>query len=279
MKELNSFDVFNLVKESQILIDGKIDNIYQKDEKDVYFQLYIKDSPKLLLRIYAGKFFYITRTKPEFPENMFRFCSYLRKYLLNARIKKIEQEGRERIIKITFDAKESTYEFYAEIFGKGDFILVKDGKIVSVSEEQVWADRTLKAGEVYVYPQKSDMEEIFDKQKAKGTVLTSEQLDSELSSQVISTGKAVSAKEKELKRVAVIIEKQSEQLQKTMKEAEGSKRKGELIYENYRDIKELVDMIKSSKGKYTEELKKELSKSKIFKSLNEKEGKITMELK
>lgn len=154
MAELSAFDVHKLVNDLQFLVGGKIDNIYQLEQKDIYLQIYVKDKPKQLLRLLAGKCFYLATSKPEFPENPMRFCTYLRKYLANARIISIEQLGFERIIKITLETKDTTYELFTELFGKGNFILVKNNMIVSVAEEQVWADRTLKSGESYVYPKK-----------------------------------------------------------------------------------------------------------------------------
>lgn len=272
MKELNSFDVSKLVKEAKFLVDGKIDKIYQSDKKDLYLQIYVKGSKKQLLRIVAGKYFYLTQTKPEFTENMLRFCSFLRKYLSNSRIKSLEQVDFERIIKITFDTKNGEYELYVELFGKGIFALVKD-KILSVSEDQVWADRTLKRGEKYVYPKKSDTKSLFEKFKKKGSDMSMDKLDKELSPLVIKSQKKVSAKEKEIKKLQNIIEKQSQQLGKVLKKSDENKRKGELIYEKYQEIDNLLKKIK---GKSASEIKKELKNNKIFKDI--KEGKLILEI-
>ncbi len=163
MKELSAFDVSRLVQESQFLVNGRIDNIYQLELKDLYFQIYVKDRPKQLLRIIAGKAFYLMEKRPEFPGNIQRFCSYLRKYLLNARIREIKQEGYERIIKFVLETKESSYEFIVELFGKGNFILVEKGKIKAVLEEQIWANRIVKPTIPYVYPDKKDSKKIFEK--------------------------------------------------------------------------------------------------------------------
>ncbi len=267
--ELSSFDVYNLVKESQFLVGAKVDNIYQLDTKDLYLQIYVKEKPKQLLRILAGKCFYLTSTRPEFPENMMRFCSYLRKYMLNARIKSLEQVDYERIIRIVLETKDSQYELYAELFGKGNIVVVKDGKIISVAEEQIWADRVLKNGEQYTYPQRENSKEVFEKFKQKGSTITMAVLDKEFAAELVSTRKASSAKDKEMKKIQNIIEKQTEQLEKVLRTAEENKHKGELIYVHYPELKKLLDAVQQMKGKPWDEIKKKMKGNKLFKDIKE----------
>ncbi len=274
MKELSSFDVFNLVKESQFLIGGKIDNIYQTDDKSIYLQLYIKDKPKQLLRIVSGKCFYLTRTRPDFPENLHRFCSYLKKYLMNSRIKAIEQIGYERIIKITLETKDDKLELFAEVFGKGNILLTKDNKILSAAEDQIWADRVLKPGENYVYPKKADSKELFEKYMQKGSDITMEVLEEELSKEVIRTKSSNSVKQKEINKINTILEKQKEQLEKITREAETNRKKGELIYERYQEIKDIVDKVKNLKSE--SQIREALKNNKHFKNI--KDGKLILEL-
>jgi len=272
MKELNSFDISKLTKEAKFLVGGKVDKIYQSDKKDLYLQIYVKGKSKQLLRIVAGKYFYLTETKPEFPENMLRFCSFLRKYLSNSRIKDFSQVENERIIKITFETKTEDYELYIELFGKGIFALVKD-KIVSVSEDQIWADRLLKKGEEYVYPKKEDSKLIFEKFKKKGSDVSMAKLDKELSVEVIKSHKKVSAKEKEIKKLETIVQKQTQQMDKVLKKADENRKKGDVIYEKYQEIDNLLKKIK---GKSAVEIKKELKNNKLFKDFTE--GKLILEI-
>ena len=267
MKELTAYDIYKLTNEVEFLVGGKVDNIYQTEQKDLYLQIYIKDKPKQLLRILAGKCFYLTKTRPEFPENMQRFCSYLRKYLTNSRIKSIEQVEYERIIKIVLETKDSTYELYAELFGKGNIILVKDNKIISVAEEQIWADRKLKSGEMYIYPKREDTKLMFEKQKEKGSNITMNMLDEEFS-KIIKTMKN-SVKNKEIERIKTIINKQTENLNKALRESEVNKKKGELIYEHYQELKEITTLINSTKN--PDEVTDKLKKYKLFKNLKNKQ--------
>jgi len=278
MKELNSFDVSKLVKEVEFLVDGKIDKVYQIDKKDIYLQIYVKGKQRQLLRIVAGKYFYLTKTKPDFPENLQRFCSFLRKYIANSRIKSFGQVDHERIIKFNFETKTGNYDLFVELFGKGIFAFVKNDKIISVSEEQIWADRTLKPGEKYVYPKKLDSKNIFDKYKKKGSNITMKLLDEELSVEVIKSQKKVSAKEKEIKKLNNIVQSQTQQLEIVLKKADENKAKGNIIYNNYQEIEKIIIKIKSLKGESWVEIKKQLKSNKLFKDIKEKEGKLILEI-
>lgn len=252
MKELTAFDVYNLVKEAQILAASKLENIYQTGDKTLYLQFYVSNKPKQLLRIIAGKAFFLTKNRPEFPENIMRFCSYLRKYLAKARIKEIKQIDYERIIKFVFTAKNEDYELFVELFGKGNFILVKNSKIICVAEEQIWHDREIKSGIPYSYPKINDSKEIFQMQKQKGLFVSMEKLDEDFSKETKS--EKTTAKDKEIKKIKTIIEKQTEQLGKILKEAEEHRKKGELIYENYQKLQEIIKKDSSKKSKLVVDL-------------------------
>lgn len=267
MKELTAFDISNLVKESAFLVGGKVDNIYQTEQKDLYLQIYVRDKPKQLLRILAGKCFYLVSKRPEFPENPQRLCTFLRKYIGDSKIVSFEQVGYERIIKIVLDSKGTIYEIFAEFFGKGNIIIVKSGKILAVSEEQVWADRVLKSGESYSYPQKQDTKDIFEKQKQKGTTITMKELEEEF-----SKGQAAvktNVKNKEIGKIEVTISKQQKHLLEIEKESDLNRKKGDLIYENYEELNKLIEELKQLKGKSEEELKSKLKKYKMFKGMKD----------
>lgn len=252
MNELTAFDVNNFVKDIQFLIGSKLENVYQTDSKNIYLQIYTIERQKQLLRIISGKAFFLTKFRPEFPENLLRFCTFLRKYIQNARIISIEQVNFERIIKLIFETKTDKYELFVELFGKGNFIFVKNNKIISVAEEQIWHDRELKPGITYSYPKREDSKEMFELQKQKGSTVSMEQLDKELSKEIKS--EKTTAKEKEIKKIQTIIEKQKEQLVKIMKEAGENKRKGELIYENYQKLQEIIKKECSKKSKLVVDL-------------------------
>ena len=153
-KELSSVEVKYLADEFQQLIDSKIDKIYQPGKKDLLLSFHVPRIGKKMLRIVLPGFIWLTETKPEMPTNIHGFCSTLRKYLSNARLRKIEQINSERILKLEFETKDVKYDIIVELFGKGNIILCQKNKIILPLSVQKWKDRTIKKGEIYTPPSK-----------------------------------------------------------------------------------------------------------------------------
>ncbi len=150
---LASLEMHFLIKELQFLADSKIDKIYNPSKKEILLQLYISGIGKKILRIKSPEFFYLTDRKEE-AEKPTGFCMFLRKILNSARIRAISQLEFERILRIDFETKQGKYSLIAEMFSKGNIILLKENKILIAAENQEWSDRAVKPKEEYKYPKK-----------------------------------------------------------------------------------------------------------------------------
>lgn len=154
--QISSLDLKFLVKELQSLIDAKVDKIYQS-KNDILFQLYQEN--KKLLRI-TPSLIYLAQEKivDDKPTN---FCMYLRKYLHQARIKKITQYKFERIIEVILDKKEQ-YILIIELFSKGNVILCDENyKIMQCLNVQKMKSRKIMPKETYHFPS-TEMKNIFE---------------------------------------------------------------------------------------------------------------------
>lgn len=164
-KDLSSFDFMFLVKELRELENSKVDKIYQ-DDNDFLFVLHASKKGKTMLRIILPKLMFITDNKTEYPEVPSEFCTFLRKRLTNSPLKKIEQVGQERILRLAFEGKEENFLIYIEMFSKGNLIFCNEsGKILSLYERQEWGSRKLAIKETYTLPkQGSNTFEITEKE-------------------------------------------------------------------------------------------------------------------
>lgn len=153
MKELSFIDLEKIIQEIQFLIDGKIDQIYMPAKKELLLQIHVPNIGKSILRILVPNFIYLTEFKPEgnFPPG---YCMFLRKKLLNSRIRDIRLLENERVVVFTLTTKDSEYELFVEFFLKGNVILCQDNKIISPLENQNWKDRTVRGGIKYILPKK-----------------------------------------------------------------------------------------------------------------------------
>ena len=150
--ELSSLDLHFLVQELKSLINGKIDQIYQSGKDELVLQTHSASLGKKILRILPGGLVYLASTKPETPIRPPGFCTYLRKYLKNARIREVKQIDFERVLEFVVETKEQKYRIIIELFNKGNIIICSEEYIIfSALNQKVWTDRVSET-KTYVYP-------------------------------------------------------------------------------------------------------------------------------
>jgi predicted ribosome quality control (RQC) complex YloA/Tae2 family protein len=152
--ELSSLDLHFLTNELQTLIGARVDKLYCPQRKEVLLQLFLSGQGKKLLRITAPNLIYMTDYKQDQPEKPSGFCTLIRKYLGGARLRSIRMLGFERIVELCFE-KEEVFYLVAELFSKGNIILLNSDKnIIAATENQIWKDRQIKPKLQYDYPKK-----------------------------------------------------------------------------------------------------------------------------
>jgi predicted ribosome quality control (RQC) complex YloA/Tae2 family protein len=75
--------------------------------------------------------------------------------LENSHLISVQQINNDRIIEFQFAQGEERKSLVFEMFGKGNCILVKDGKTVVAMKEENWSDREIKKGKEYKSPKPS----------------------------------------------------------------------------------------------------------------------------
>lgn len=155
MKNLSFIEITALVRELKDLAESRVDRIFNPSENRLLIYLYHPALKKIALKVDLPTHICITEYKEENPEMPSHFCMFLRKYLTNAKITKIEQEPYERIIKIYFKKAEEKYVLVCELFSKGNLILCDEQmRILIPLKAQVWKDRTIKVKMEYLPPPK-----------------------------------------------------------------------------------------------------------------------------
>ncbi|HEC81832.1 MAG TPA: fibronectin-binding domain-containing protein [Thermoplasmatales archaeon] len=153
MREFSSFDINAVVAELQELIGSFIDKVYQIEKNDVLIKLRNPHGKKVLLLVRSGSFIIPTTKSFSTPQKPSMFAMILRKHIENGQIKKVEQHEFDRIVVITIVKRNDVFQLIIELFSNGNIILV-DGerKIIMPLKQQVWAHRTIKPKESYVFP-------------------------------------------------------------------------------------------------------------------------------
>ena len=154
--EITSLDIKFLIKElRQVLIDGVFRKIYQYRSKGVdkpvnqfLFEIFVSGKGNFWLYVDDKKIF-LTKHKKAVPQEPPSFCMFLRKHVLNKRIRTIEQHSFDRIVRIITDENVIIFE----LFSPGNVILCDStNNIIMPLEIQRWKDRDIKPKIPYRYP-------------------------------------------------------------------------------------------------------------------------------
>lgn len=151
-KEMSSFDVRSVVTELSVLEGAHMDKIFHWGAGNVLFRLNVQGEGKRELFFKDKKWLYSPDVKPETPTMPTSFASFLRKYIDNARVGRIQQVGFDRVVDMELFKADGEYHLIFEMFGGGNVLLVKDGIIQNCLIQKTWRDRATRPGEQYLSP-------------------------------------------------------------------------------------------------------------------------------
>lgn len=255
----SSLDLYYLVKELQDLINTRISQVYHPEKHVIILEIYSARTGKKFLKFTPGLFLEIIEEKQS-AEKPSGFCMFLRKYLANAKIIKIEQRGFDRIIEVTLKQHDETYILISEFFPKGNFLITKkDYEILQCLEVQEWNGRILKPKETYKSPKpplnplelsQSKVQEIIkfsDKENIVKTLAINFSLGGEYAETILSLANI----KKEQKTLS---EKEVKQIYKTLQSIKNNK-PNKIIKQEKINQKEKVSQAEIERQKEIQSLK------------------------
>lgn len=156
-KESSSFDILVAIKElKDTIIDSRVNNIYQFDQKTIVFKLHKTSKPPIRFVLEAGRRLHLTAYAEESPTEPPPFCMMLRQYLRDAWLVNIEQYEFERIVVISFNTKTGILKLTIELFGDGNIILTNPSNvIIQALFFKRMRDRNILHGEPFQFPPSS----------------------------------------------------------------------------------------------------------------------------
>ncbi|MFQ5909209.1 MAG: ribosome rescue protein RqcH [Thermoplasmata archaeon] len=149
-KEMTSFDIMVMSAELQKLVGSYVDKIYQPHTNRLHIRFNVRGAGKETLIVDVGKWIYLNPVA-EPSEKTLSYGMFLRKYLTNGRVLRIQQHRFDRVLEIVIDRK-GLFRLIFEMFGKGNIILVKDVLILQPLRSKSWSGRELRAHRDYLYP-------------------------------------------------------------------------------------------------------------------------------
>lgn len=143
--EITSLDLTVLEREFERLEDGFVQKVYQRGN-ELTIEIYVPGEDKERL-IIGPSYAFISKYKRDNPEKPPGFCMELRKKL--GRVDSIYQKGFDRVLVL----ESGDIQLIAEMFGKGNLLLVEDGKIIGALRQDEWDTRDIVVGEQYEFPE------------------------------------------------------------------------------------------------------------------------------
>lgn len=150
-QSLTALDLRFVVREVQFLLGARVNKIYHPNPEELHLVLHIPSKGRVVLTVVLPSLLYLGSQK-ESTERPSGFAMGLRKRLTQAKISAVEQVGFDRVMKISFDRE---YTLFIELFGKGNVILVENGKVVATMLRK-GGTRLFKHKEEYSLPDSLD---------------------------------------------------------------------------------------------------------------------------
>jgi predicted ribosome quality control (RQC) complex YloA/Tae2 family protein len=152
-KAMSNVDVAAVVEELQEkLVGGFVGKAYQLAPDRVVISFQSPGQGKFDLLLEAGRRVHLTEKPREAPKMPPQFPTMLRSRLSGGRVAEVRQHGFDRVAEIVIDRGDDSYVLIAEIFPKGNVLLLDDrGRIVLPLRPLAFRDRKLLAGEKYLY--------------------------------------------------------------------------------------------------------------------------------
>ena len=153
-KEFTSFDVAIAVHElNEAIVNSRVNNIYQLNEKTVIIKLHKTDKPPLRLTMEVGRRIHLTQYALKPPKTPPAFCMALRKHLRGAWVKNAEQFKFERLVIVHFKTRTGIMKLVLELFGEGNIILTGEKDVIlQALVFKRMRDRNVVRNEVFQFP-------------------------------------------------------------------------------------------------------------------------------
>ncbi len=151
-----SLDTYALVQELRGLRGARIDKVF--DAPAGYSFLLRAPGRKAELVVVPGRYAALLPPEPEHGESLSPFARELRRLLTGATVVRVSDPGGERYLELEAarGADPGPTVLAAELFGSGNLVVAKDGRIAAVVHARKWAHRELKIGANYARPPARD---------------------------------------------------------------------------------------------------------------------------
>jgi len=150
-RSMSSFDILAETRELSELQGSWFQKAYSPTPDSLLIRLRKQGGEKASLLTQTGRFLLSTSEDVKVPDAPAHLASMVRKHVSNVPLERIEQHGFDRVVVLSF-GREMDVQLVLEMFGKGNVLLLREGRILGLHRSEAWKDRTLKPGTEYAFP-------------------------------------------------------------------------------------------------------------------------------
>lgn len=154
-ERFTSLDTFAVVQELRSACGARVDKVY--DAGEGAFSLLLRGPPprsRSELRIVPGRYMALLPPEREHAETLSPLARELRRLLTGSALRSVADPAGERYLELELAraGDPGPLVLAAELFGSGNLVVARAGRIVAVARARRWAHRELRIGAAYQRP-------------------------------------------------------------------------------------------------------------------------------
>jgi predicted ribosome quality control (RQC) complex YloA/Tae2 family protein len=149
-----SLDTLAVVRELRRLDRARVDKAFDVLTGGWSLVLRAPGEGRRELVLVPGRYAALLPEATDHTEELSPFARELRRLLTGAALRGVAEPGGERFLELKFGRTDEPSELLLafEIFGSGNLVVAREGKIVAVAYPRQWAHRTVRVGAAYARP-------------------------------------------------------------------------------------------------------------------------------
>jgi predicted ribosome quality control (RQC) complex YloA/Tae2 family protein len=149
-----ALDTLALVRELRALDRARVDKAFDLGTGGWSLVLRVPGEGRRELALVPGRYGALLESPPTHAEELSPFAQELRRLLTGAMLRGVAEPAGERFLELSFGRAEEPSELLLafEMFGSGNLIVAREGKIAAVAFPRRWAHRSVRVGSEYARP-------------------------------------------------------------------------------------------------------------------------------
>lgn len=149
-----SLDTLAVVREIRSLVRARVDKVFDVPRGGWSLAFRVPGEGRRELLLVPGRYAALVGSGPEHSEELTPFARELRRLLTGSGVRGASEPSGERILELSLGRSDDPTEtlLALEMFGAGNLIVARGGKIVGVAHTKRWAHRQVSIGADYTRP-------------------------------------------------------------------------------------------------------------------------------